>query len=92
MKKTILHLTIAILLCYSVSVSAQPTITFYPSDGTTLTRQDVDNTLEAHGLTRESEFHAVSDVVEIDGVFYDCIGLLSIYLPNVTYYMRPCVW
>jgi len=52
MKTKIFLFLIAILFCYSVSTLAQPTITFIPSDGTTLTEEDVDNTLEEYGVGR----------------------------------------
>jgi len=67
MKPLITFFLIAISFCYTTT--AQPTITFYPSDGTTLTRQDVDNTLAAHGLTRDSEFHAVIEEATEIGSF-----------------------
>jgi len=86
MKKLQIILTIAAIFCFTNKATAQPTITFYPSNGTTLTRADVDATLEANGLTRDSEFHAViEEATEIDGaetyedgVFYMCGFLLSV--------------
>jgi len=70
----VLHTFIALvcvgLLC-AANIKAQPTITFSPRSGTTLTRADVDTTLALHGLTRNSEFHAVivGATVMADGTF-----------------------
>ena len=86
MKITIFTL-IAILLCYSAVTYAQPTITFSPSSGNTLTKEDVDSILAANGLDRESEFYATigSDVTTIDNrTFRECRYLLSVEGPNVT--------
>ena len=75
MKQKILIITIICLMSV-FSLFAQPTITFIPSDGVTLTRADVDSTLEANGLTRESEFHAVSDAEKIGtSAFMNCYNL-----------------
>ena len=54
---------IAAIFCFvsPLLVVAQPTITFVPSDGTTITETDVDNTLYSYGLTRIDSFHAVSN-------------------------------
>ena len=95
MKITKLFLIIAIILCYNYSAKAQPTITFYPSDGKTITQTDVNNTLEANGLTRESEFHAIIEVATViedykgdynpykANVFWLCLNLLSVSSSSV---------
>jgi len=84
MKKTKVVLSIIILLA-SANLFSQPTIIFTPSDGVTLTHEDVDNTLDLHGLTREDSFHAVSDAERIgDYAFYHCENLISIDFPNIT--------
>ena len=77
MKKTLIY--VLLLLAVATTLNAQPTITFTPSDGTTLTYVDVDSTLAANGLTRDSEFHAVSNA-EIVGAnaFYRCAGLTTV--------------
>ena len=85
MKNLTIFTILLFVFCYAASITAAPTITFYPSDGTTLTRQDVDNTLTAHGLTRDSEFHAVIEVAEKTNreAFAFCIALLSVYSSSV---------
>jgi len=76
------HFLVALWLIMMTTTitNAQPTITFYPSNGTTLTRADVDATLEAHGLTRECEFHAIiENTVFIDFFAFNvCKNLLSV--------------
>jgi len=87
LSKMLLPLTIfLIMIATTNNTTAQPTITFYPSDGKTLTQEDVTNTLTANGLTRESEFHAIIEIathLEYDpesthsnhthkGAFYSC--------------------
>jgi len=57
MKTFIKLFLIAILFCYSAVAIAQPTITFTPSSGTTLTREDVLNSLAANGLGPNNIFN-----------------------------------
>jgi len=82
MKNKIKFLIIALLFCCSaVTIQAQPTITFFPVNGTTLTYAMVSNSLDNLGLTRASQFHAIcSNTVVIDFAFHECTGLLSIDL------------
>ena len=87
MKKTKIF-TLLFVFMLSINVYAQPTITFTPSSGATLTRADVTNILATNGLTRDDAFHAVitnaDSIANVltyltpSGVFQDCIGLLSV--------------
>ena len=92
MKPTNLFLISYFLFLISFSAIAQPTITFTPSEGTTLTRSDVDDILAANGLDRESEFHAIIENTTLiapgddnsgTGVFQNCKYLLSVDLTDV---------
>jgi len=86
MKKNQLLFLVAIAtFILGSSLLAQPTIIFTPSVGDTLRRVDVNATLEANGLTRDCEFHAIiEDATTIAqgnmfyGVFMDCSNLLSV--------------
>jgi len=86
MKQPIL-LFLAILLCYSAVAVAQPTITFSPSSGNTLTYEDVNNIIAANGLNKESEFYAVIENAAAIGAyaFLAHINLLSVDLGSVIF-------
>ena len=80
------------LIIVSTNLFAQPTIIFTPSDGVTLTREDVDKTLAEYGLTRDAltqdnRFHAVIEIATktaFDGAFGFCEVLLSVISYSLT--------
>jgi len=84
--KKINCLLVALLFCYSAVAMSQPTITFFPNNGTTLTAAEVNTILAANELTKESKFHAVGGI-GIDTIgdyaFEGCFGLLSANFSNV---------
>ena len=84
MKPLIKFFLLAIILCYSADATAQPTITFTPSAGTTLSYDDVSKVLATNELTRDSNFHAIIENATVIGAnaFVGC-GLLTVDLGDV---------
>jgi len=75
---------LAIILCYPVVATAQPTIIFTPGAGTTLTYDDVSKVLVANELTRDSNFHAIIENATVIGAnAFAGSGLLTVDLGDV---------
>ena len=75
---------LAMIFCCSADATAQPTITFTPSAGTTLTYDDVSKVLAANELTRDSTFHAIiENATVVGGSAFAGSGLLTVDLGDV---------